>query len=60
VLGRVGQVDEVAAAVGYLSGPEAAWVTGTLRTIDGGHTLRRGLDVSDVVRQLYGTEWVSD
>ena len=41
-LGRPGTVEEVAAAVRFLAGPEAAWITGECLAIDGGHHLRRG------------------
>lgn len=33
---RIGQVEEVAALVNYLAGPEAGFVTGAMHTIDGG------------------------
>ena len=33
---RCGTVDEIAAVVAYLAGPEAAFVTGASLTIDGG------------------------
>jgi NAD(P)-dependent dehydrogenase (short-subunit alcohol dehydrogenase family) len=39
---RVGTVDEVAALVRFLAGPESAWLTGACLPIDGGHHLRRG------------------
>ncbi|HLN16016.1 MAG TPA: SDR family oxidoreductase [Acidimicrobiales bacterium] len=39
---RLGTVEDVAAAVRYLAGPEASWVTGTRLAVDGGHHLRRG------------------
>jgi NAD(P)-dependent dehydrogenase (short-subunit alcohol dehydrogenase family) len=45
-LGRVGTVDDVAAAVRYLIGPESSFVTGEVLGIDGGHHLRRGADYS--------------
>jgi len=45
-LGRVGTVDDVAAAVRYLIGPESSFVTGESLGIDGGHHLRRGADYS--------------
>ena len=45
-LGRLGTVEDVAAGVRYLCGPESAWVTGQCFAIDGGHTLRRGPDVT--------------
>ena len=36
-LDRFGTVDDVAAAVVYLSGPGGSYITGTELTIDGGH-----------------------
>jgi NAD(P)-dependent dehydrogenase (short-subunit alcohol dehydrogenase family) len=45
-LGRVGTVDDVAAAVHYLLGPESSFVTGETLGVDGGHHLRRGADYS--------------
>jgi NAD(P)-dependent dehydrogenase (short-subunit alcohol dehydrogenase family) len=45
-LGRVGTVDDVAAAVRYLIGPESSFVTGETLGVDGGHHLRRGADYS--------------
>ena len=45
-LGRVGTVDDVAAAVRYLIGPEASFVSGEVLGVDGGHHLRRGADYS--------------
>jgi 3-oxoacyl-[acyl-carrier protein] reductase len=35
-LGRYGHVDEVAALVAFVAGPEAAYITGTNLTVDGG------------------------
>jgi 3-oxoacyl-[acyl-carrier protein] reductase len=37
-LNRFGTATEVAAAITYLAGPHAAYITGTELTIDGGHT----------------------
>jgi NAD(P)-dependent dehydrogenase (short-subunit alcohol dehydrogenase family) len=45
-LGRVGTVEDVAAAVRYLMGPESSFVTGETLAVDGGHHLRRGADYS--------------
>jgi NAD(P)-dependent dehydrogenase (short-subunit alcohol dehydrogenase family) len=45
-LGRVGQVDDIAAAVRFLAGPESSWITGVNLPIDGGHHLRAGADYS--------------
>lgn len=41
-LGRVGQVEDIAAAVRFLAGPESSWITGVNLAIDGGHHLRHG------------------
>lgn len=41
-LGRLGTPQDIAAAVRFLAGPEAAWITGQLLGVDGGHSLRRG------------------
>ncbi len=38
-LGRFGRTDEIASAVSYLAGPEAAFVTGANWNIDGGFTV---------------------
>jgi len=36
-LPRFGTVDEVAAAVAFLAGPDAAYITGTSLDVDGGY-----------------------
>ncbi len=59
-LGRLGTVDDIAAGVRYLLGPESSWVTGQLLGIDGGHTLRRGPDIEHWARALYGDAVVDD
>ncbi len=53
-LARLGTVDDVAAAVRFLAGPESSWVTGQVLAVDGGHTLRRGPDVEHWARAVYG------
>lgn len=47
---RLGTVDDIAAGVRYLAGPESSWVTGQCLGIDGGHTLRRGPDIGVAFR----------
>lgn len=37
-LGRVGEPEDVAAAVAYLGSGDAAWITGTTLVVDGGLT----------------------
>ncbi len=41
---RVGTVEDIAAAVRFLAGPESSWITGVNLPIDGGHHLRTGGD----------------
>jgi 7-alpha-hydroxysteroid dehydrogenase len=55
-LGRLGTVDDVAAAVRWLAGPESAWVTGQCVAVDGGHTLRRGPRVEPMVERFFGAD----
>ncbi len=39
---RLGTVEDIAAAVRFLVGPEAGWISGECLAVDGGHHLRRG------------------
>lgn len=55
-ISRVGTVADVADAVRYLAGPESSWVTGQCLGVDGGHALRRGPNVEQWARGLYGDE----
>ena len=41
-ISRVGTVEDIAAAVRFLAGPESSWITGENIGVDGGHHLRRG------------------
>ena len=43
-ISRLGTVEDIAAAVRFLGGPESGWITGEALAIDGGHHLRRGAD----------------
>jgi NAD(P)-dependent dehydrogenase (short-subunit alcohol dehydrogenase family) len=55
-LGRVGTVDDIAALVRFLVGPESTWITGQTIGIDGGHSLRRGPSYRAILEPLYGAE----
>ncbi|HLU95593.1 MAG TPA: SDR family oxidoreductase [Thermobifida alba] len=43
-LGRLGEPEDVAAAVAYLASSDASWVTGQVITLDGGKTLHAGVE----------------
>jgi len=51
---RHGTVDDVAALVRFLLGPESTWITGTSVSVDGGHHLRRGPDYEPAARLFFG------
>lgn len=53
-LARVGTVDDVAALIRFLLGPESSWITGACIPIDGGNHLRGGPDYTPLARALYG------
>jgi NAD(P)-dependent dehydrogenase (short-subunit alcohol dehydrogenase family) len=53
-LRRLGTVDDIADAVRYLLGPESSWVTGQCLSVDGGHTLRRGPDLTPLMEMVLG------
>lgn len=57
-ISRTGEVDDVAALVRFLLGPESSWITGECIGVDGGHHLRRGPDVEHWARALYGDDVV--
>ncbi len=46
---RHGRVEDIAQAVRYMAGPESAWTTGQLLTVDGGNTLRSFIDYRSVL-----------
>lgn len=55
---RIGTVDDVAALVRFLLGPESSWITGATINVDGGHHLRRGPNYEPVARALFGDDAV--
>ncbi len=55
-LPRIGEVDDVAALVRFLVGPESTWITGQAINVDGGHSLRRGPDLSGAIEPLFGAD----
>lgn len=55
-LGRTGTPEDVAQAVRYLCGPESGWVTGQALGVDGGHTLRRGPDLTHWSKMMFGDD----
>lgn len=57
-LGRTGTVEDIAQLIRFLCGPESSWITGQCIAIDGGHTLRRGPNVEQWARSLYGDDVV--
>lgn len=51
---RIGTPADIAAAVRFLVGPEATWLTGQVLTVDGGQSLRRGPSLASVLEPLFG------
>ncbi len=55
-LGRVGTPGDVGHVVRFLLGTESSWVTGQCIAADGGHTLRRGPNLTPLMEQLLGDQ----
>jgi len=55
---RVGQPDDIAAAIRYFAGPESSWTTGQVLTVDGGMVLRRFPDLTPVYEARFGDDLV--
>jgi NAD(P)-dependent dehydrogenase (short-subunit alcohol dehydrogenase family) len=53
-LARLGTTDDIAASVRFLLGPESGWVTGQCLSVDGGHTLRRGPNLTPLMEAVLG------
>lgn len=57
-LARVGTVEDIAAAVRHLAGPESAWTTGVALPVEGGSHLRRAPSLEKLARSVLGDEAV--
>lgn len=55
-LARVGQAMDQAEMIRFLAGPESTWITGQCIQVDGGHTLRKFPDSTDLARMIVGEE----
>ena len=55
-IARVGTDDDVAALVRFLLGPECTWITGQCIGVDGGHSVRRGPDITPVMEMVFGRD----
>lgn len=55
-LNRAGEPGDIAPAVRYLAGPESSWTTGQCFAVDGGHTLRRNPDMTELVGFAFGQD----
>ncbi len=55
---RTGTVDDVAALIRFLCGPESGWITGECIGVDGGHHLRRGPNIEHWARALFGDDTI--
>lgn len=55
---RLGRPQDIAAAVGFLSGPDPTWITGVNLSVDGGHHLRRMARFDGYVRREHGPDWL--
>jgi NAD(P)-dependent dehydrogenase (short-subunit alcohol dehydrogenase family) len=55
-LARLGRSEEVASTVAFLLSDEAAWITGQILGVDGGHTIRKGPDLVPLFRQILPEE----
>jgi 7-alpha-hydroxysteroid dehydrogenase len=55
-LPRVGEVEDIANAAVFLLSDAAAWITGQVINVDGGHGLRRGPDMSAMLEPVFGAD----
>jgi NAD(P)-dependent dehydrogenase (short-subunit alcohol dehydrogenase family) len=55
-LPRFGEVEDIANLAMFLLSDAAAWITGQLINVDGGHGLRRGPDMSGMLEPVFGAD----
>lgn len=55
-LPRVGEVEDVANMAMFLLSDAAAWITGQVINVDGGHMLRRGPDFTAMLEPVFGAD----
>jgi enoyl-[acyl-carrier-protein] reductase (NADH) len=53
-VGRLGTTDDIASSVRFLLGAESGWITGQCLSVDGGHTLRRGPNLTPLMEMVMG------
>lgn len=53
-VGRLGTTDDIASSVRFLLGPESGWISGQCLSVDGGHTLRRGPNLTPLMEMVMG------
>jgi NAD(P)-dependent dehydrogenase (short-subunit alcohol dehydrogenase family) len=53
---RVGTVEDVAAAVRFLAGPESSWISGQTIYVDGGQHIRRGPNFGHMFEAALGAD----
>lgn len=55
-LGRVGESEDLAKVIRFLSGPDSQWVTGQVLAVDGGQVIKGFPDPAQMLDQIYGDE----
>lgn len=58
-LGRLGEPEDIADVVRFLSGPGSRWMTGECLSVDGGNHLRRSPDLTPMVEAMHGKDRIA-